>query len=232
MNLMGSPSAELIDPLSTPERALVASLGLERAAEELGAVAAAVLLTEGSRIELTHFWSHSGTTDKHLDPDKQQNLARALENWSGPIDAGSPLARLLRDWINRDARSFLPFHCRIEGHLVTALFGFSESVVPHHAVPEVVAERLNLVGIAAWSFREIARLRANLKVVSSRLASRKLVERAKGVLQTERGLNEEQAYEHLRRTSRRRRIPLTELAEEVLRTQARGSSLTPHLGQR
>jgi len=225
---MGSPSAQLIESVSTLERELVASLGLDRAAEKLGAIAAAVLLTEGSHTEVTHFWSQSG---KHRTSGGQRNSPKALESWSGPIDAGSPLARLLHEWITYDARSFLPFHCRIEGHLVTTLFGFAEPVVPHHEMPEIVAERLNLVGIAAWSFREIARLRANLKVVSRRLASRKLVERAKGVLQAERGLSEEQAYEHLRRTSRRRRIPLTELAEEVLQAQARGR-LTPYLGQR
>lgn len=228
---MGSQSVELVDSMSTRESESVTSLGLDRAAEQLGAVAVAVLLTEGARTELTHFWSQGGTIHKHRGADAQQNLARALQSLTGPIDAGDPLAQFLRDWISGEARSFLPFHCRIQGHLVTTLFGFSESVVPHHGFPEVVTERLRLVGVAAWSFREIARLKTNLKIVNSRLASRKLVERAKGVLQTERGLSEEQAYEHLRRTSRKRRIPLTELAEEVLRAQARGS-LTPHLGQR
>lgn len=229
---MGSQSVELVESMSTVESELVASLGLDRAAGQLGAVAVAVLLTEGQRTELTHFWSQTGTFHKHRDSDAQQNLARALESLTGPIDMGDPLAQFLRDWITRDARSFLPFHCRIQGHLVTTLFGFAESVVPHHGFPEVVAERLNLVGVAAWSFREITRLKTNLKIVNSRLANRKVVERAKSVLQTERGLNEEQAYEHLRSTSRRRRIPLSQLAQEVLRTQARGSSLTPHSGQR
>lgn len=227
---MGSPS-HLIDPPSNSESALITSLGLERAAGELGAVAAAVLWTDGSHIELAHFWNRSTETHKPLDADQQQDLARTMENWSGPIAAGSPSARLLQEWIAPEARSFLPFHCRVEKHLVTTVFGFSELVVPRHGIPAAVAEKLNLVGVAAWSFREIARLRAHLRVVNSRLASRKLVERAKGVLQNERGLNEEQAYEHLRRTSRRRRIPLTELAEEVLRTQAR-AGLAADPGQR
>lgn len=219
---------ELIDSVPTLERELAAFKGLDRAAEDLGAVAAAVLLTEGSHMEMTHYWSRPGAA-KRGGTDGKRNFPKTLERWSGPIDARSPLALLLRDSITPDARSFLPFHSRIQGHVVTIVFAFSEPVVPHHQVPEAVAERLNLVGIATWSVREIARLNANLKIVNSRLASRKLVERAKGVLQTERGLSEEQAYEHLRRTSRRRRIPLTELAEEVLRTQG---SVTFYRGQK
>jgi AmiR/NasT family two-component response regulator len=39
---------------------------------------------------------------------------------------------------------------------------------------------------------------------------------SKGILQTEHGMNERQAYEYLRRTSRQRRIPLAQLAEDLL----------------
>jgi hypothetical protein len=44
-----------------------------------------------------------------------------------------------------------------------------------------------------------------------------LVERAKGVLQIDQGITEEGAYEHLRKLSRKRRITLAEMAEEVVR---------------
>jgi AmiR/NasT family two-component response regulator len=44
-----------------------------------------------------------------------------------------------------------------------------------------------------------------------------MVERAKGVLQVEQGISEAGAYEHLRRLSRKRRITLAALAEEVIR---------------
>ena len=167
---MAYPSAELIDLVSTLERALVASLGLDRVANELGAVAVAVLLTEGPRIEVTYFWSQSRGTQAYRALDGQQNLASAIEGRSEPVEAESPLAQLLRDWIAPDARSFLPFHWRIRRRVVTTVFGFSEPVVPHRAVPEVVAERLNLAGLATWSVREIARLRADLKIVNERLA--------------------------------------------------------------
>lgn len=49
-----------------------------------------------------------------------------------------------------------------------------------------------------------------------KLLERKLVERAKGILQHRRRLSEEQAYLLLRNNSRRRRLPMTELAREII----------------
>jgi GAF domain-containing protein len=49
-----------------------------------------------------------------------------------------------------------------------------------------------------------------------KLAERKLVERAKGILQQRRRLSEEQAYLLLRNNSRRRRIPMANLAKEII----------------
>ncbi len=55
--------------------------------------------------------------------------------------------------------------------------------------------------------------------LQQKLAERKLVERAKGILQRRRRLSEEQAYLMLRNTSRRRRKPMAELAKEIIETQ-------------
>jgi GAF domain-containing protein len=48
------------------------------------------------------------------------------------------------------------------------------------------------------------------------LRERKVVERAKGILQQRRGLSEERAYVLLRNTSRRRRLPMFEVAREII----------------
>ena len=45
---------------------------------------------------------------------------------------------------------------------------------------------------------------------------RKLVERAKGILQTRHNLTEEEAYLRLRNESRRLRRPMRELAEAII----------------
>jgi GAF domain-containing protein len=54
------------------------------------------------------------------------------------------------------------------------------------------------------------------------LRERKVVERAKGILQQRRGLSEERAYVLLRNTSRRRRLPMFEVAREILNIGGRG----------
>ena len=48
------------------------------------------------------------------------------------------------------------------------------------------------------------------------LETRKLVERAKGILQRDLGLDEEQAYLTLQRQSRQKRRSLKEIAEAVV----------------
>ena len=77
--------------------------------------------------------------------------------------------------------------------------------------------------LAARSLKEVDRLRAELRAVNARFAGRKLVERAKCVLEAQHGMNEPQAYEHLRRMSRQRRIAMAKLAEEIL-----GAARSPH----
>jgi hypothetical protein len=89
-----------------------------------------------------------------------------------------------------------------------------------HSLPGPVAANLDAIALAFWSAHEIGKFRAELKAANQRLASRKLVERAKGLLQLEQGLTEESAYAFLRGQSRHRRITLARLAEEVVRGRA------------
>lgn len=52
--------------------------------------------------------------------------------------------------------------------------------------------------------------------LAQELSDRKLVDRAKGLLQTRLAWTEEQAYLHLRSTSRRRRVKIRDVAQEIL----------------
>ncbi len=77
--------------------------------------------------------------------------------------------------------------------------------------------------------REVDALRAKLRsareenmLLEKRLAERKLVERAKGLLQVHFGWSEEDAYYHLRRTSRQQRIPMAVIAQRVIDVVAAG----------
>lgn len=61
-----------------------------------------------------------------------------------------------------------------------------------------------------------AGLRREIDNLNQRLADRKLLERAKGLIQARFQWSEEQAYLHLRNISRRRRTPLRDVAAEVI----------------
>jgi AmiR/NasT family two-component response regulator len=52
--------------------------------------------------------------------------------------------------------------------------------------------------------------------LSRQLATRKLVERAKGILQRDLGLTEEQAYLSIQRQSRQKRKTMKEVAEAIV----------------
>lgn len=228
---MAQLSAEEIDLASTLARSLdSASSGLSRAAVELSADVVAVLFTDGLKAEITYLWSRSGGRAPNreiLDP--QQEFSGAVGKQSGPVEAESTFSELLRDSISPDSKSFLLFHWRARRRVVTVVFGFAASAPPYHRVPAALAENLSLFALATWSVKEIARLHAELKIVNGRLASRKLVERAKGVLQVERGLSEQQAYEYMRGASRRQRIPLAEVAVEVLGAHDHNPATQSHL---
>ena len=61
-----------------------------------------------------------------------------------------------------------------------------------------------------------ARLESENSELSDRLESRKVVERAKGVLQRDFGLDEESAYRAMQKESRQRRKSMREIAEAIL----------------
>jgi GAF domain-containing protein len=59
-------------------------------------------------------------------------------------------------------------------------------------------------------------LREELERTARQLADRKLLDRAKGLLQGSLGWSEEEAYLHIRRLSRQQRTPMREIARQVI----------------
>jgi hypothetical protein len=206
---------EIEHPVSLEQALCSASSALPRVAVELGAEVVAVLLLSRGRVEISYFWSEAGREALSLSLPEGVDLETILAH-SGAIPAHSPFAQVLRQSISR-SKSFRLFPWQVRNQVVAVVFGFASSEPPYQQVPDAVRERLNLIGLATWSVQEITRLRTELKTVTSRLAGRKLVERAKSVLQVSQSMTEEQAYEYLRRLSRQRRITLVALAEEVVR---------------
>jgi hypothetical protein len=59
-------------------------------------------------------------------------------------------------------------------------------------------------------------LQREVRSLAQQLADRKLIERAKGLLQSGGEITEEEAYFRLRRLSRQRRVPMREIASEII----------------
>lgn len=84
----------------------------------------------------------------------------------------------------------------------------------HHTDQEV--RLLSAVGYLVGAELERARLETENTELSDRLESRKAIERAKGVLQRDFGLDEESAYRAMQRESRQRRKSMREIAEAIM----------------
>lgn len=89
-----------------------------------------------------------------------------------------------------------------------------------HREPHVYSPRdirlLSTIGFLAGAEIEMARLETENSDLSQQLETRKLVERAKGILQRELGLTEEQAYLSIQRQSRQKRKTMKEIAEAIV----------------
>ena len=73
-----------------------------------------------------------------------------------------------------------------------------------------------IVEVAVARFHERQDLRDQLAEANSRLAERKLIERAKGLLMKSRNLDEEAAYAALRKTAMDRNLKLSDVAQRIV----------------
>ncbi len=81
---------------------------------------------------------------------------------------------------------------------------------------EVEIRLLAMIGFLVGAEVERARLETENLQLSDRLETRKAVDRAKGVLQRDLTLNEDEAYRLMQRESRQRRRSMREIAEAIL----------------
>ena len=83
------------------------------------------------------------------------------------------------------------------------------------AFPSRVA-LLPAIELAVARFTEIARLTAEIDAATRRLETRKLIDRAKGLLMTHRGLTEPEAFRWIQRTAMDRRKGSAAVAAQVI----------------
>jgi signal transduction protein with GAF and PtsI domain len=75
---------------------------------------------------------------------------------------------------------------------------------------------ISAIGFLVGAEIELARMESVNSNLADQLMTRKVVERAKGILQRELGLSEEQAYLALQKQSRQKRKPMKEIAEAII----------------
>ncbi len=105
----------------------------------------------------------------------------------------------------------VPILCRGRGVGVINL----QNLLPHSYSPRAT-KLISTVGFLVGAEIEMARLESENSELSEQLKVRKLVERAKGILQRDFGLSEEEAYLTLQRQSRQRRKPMKEIADAIV----------------
>lgn len=85
-----------------------------------------------------------------------------------------------------------------------------------HAYTERETRLISTIGFLVGAEVEMARLELENSRLSEQLETRKVIERAKGILQRETGKTEEEAYLALQQQSRQRRKPIKEMAEAII----------------
>jgi len=84
--------------------------------------------------------------------------------------------------------------------------------------PFTASDLIPSIELAVSRFAEITALESEVATLSDRLETRKLVERAKGLLQVKQGMSEPEAFKWIQRAAMDRRTTMKRVAEVVLET--------------
>ncbi|MDT5175820.1 MAG: two-component system, response regulator PdtaR [Mycobacterium sp.] len=84
--------------------------------------------------------------------------------------------------------------------------------------PFSITDLIPAIELAVSRFGEIAALESEVATLSDRLETRKLVERAKGLLQSKQKMSEPEAFKWIQRAAMDRRTTMRRVAEVVLET--------------
>ncbi len=84
--------------------------------------------------------------------------------------------------------------------------------------PFSITDLIPAIEVAVSRFAEITELEREVASLSDRLETRKLVERAKGLLQSKQGMSEPEAFKWIQRAAMDRRTTMKRVAEVVLET--------------
>jgi len=112
----------------------------------------------------------------------------------------------------------------LTSHTDTEVIGraVEAGVLAFLAKPLRTAELAPALDLAVSRFRELSAVRRENETLKRSLESRKLVERAKGILMTHLGLSEPEAFRRIQKTAMDTRKPMAEVAQALLLTEELG----------
>jgi response regulator NasT len=174
-------------------------------------VARASVLEEGLR--------DTGLTDLIVVRDMQNLLRRILDESPDVIliDLENPNRDVLEEMFQVSrvvSRPVAMFVDRSDAGMIAAAV---EAGVGAYVVDGLRRERVRaIVDMAISRFRAFNRLRTELDETRQELEERKLIDRAKGILMRERSLDEDTAYQVMRKTAMRENLRLAEVARSVI----------------
>lgn len=133
------------------------------------------------------------------------------------IDAESDARDVLEHIVisTRDERR--PIVMFTEDDTTSTMEAAMEAGVTAYIVAGLQSERIKpVLDVALARFRQEQKLLTELSDTKLKLAERKVVERAKGVLMAKHKLSEEQAYQKLRSMAMNKNLKLSEIAQRLL----------------
>ena len=139
--------------------------------------------------------------------EHRQTVALPAKAWTDPRFARFPA--LPEDRF--EAFLAVPILCR--GKLVGAI-NMQHREPHHHSKREI--KLITMIGYLVGAELELARMEYEKSQLADQLETRKVMERAKGLLQRELNIDEEAAYLMLQKQSRQKRKPLREIAEAII----------------
>jgi response regulator NasT len=133
------------------------------------------------------------------------------------IDLGNPNRDMLENMFQLSRAVKRPIAMFVDSADQTSIEAAVDAGVSAYVVNGLKQERVKpILDMAISRFNAFARLNRELEEARSELESRKLIERAKGILMKSKGLSEEAAYALLRKTAMNQNRKIAEIAQSLV----------------
>lgn len=133
------------------------------------------------------------------------------------IDLGNPNRDMLENMFQLSRAVQRPIAMFVDTSDQAAIEAAVEAGVSAYVVDGLKQERVKpILDMAISRFNAFARMSRELEAVKSELESRKVIDRAKGILMRTRGLSEADAYALMRKTAMNQNRKIVEIAESLI----------------